>query len=101
MKIRYVKADGEVVNPNSSDFNDDELKNIASGGGGERMGTRMLAAELLALRTEVLAMADLWQKYPDMVVNENDNHTPADLLKSVGEEYMQFADFGPRWEAGE
>lgn len=100
VKVRGLK-DGHVVNPFSSDFNDDELLNIAAGGGGERMGTRMLAAELLALRTEVLALAYLWQKYPDMVTSDNDNHTPADLLKSVGEEYMQNADFGPRWEAGE
>lgn len=95
MKIRDVAKDGAVVNPHSSDFNDDELLNIAAGGGGERMGTRMLAAELLAMRDRVLNLK-LMMNRPETTLE--DVRAEVDLIL---DEPMFYAPYGPRFEAGE
>ena len=95
MKVRDVNRDGTVVNPHSSDFNDDELLNIAAGGGGERMGTRMLAAELLALRTCVEQLSHSTKEVG------NSGFTLGEVMTTTLDTYMEFTEFGPRFEAGE
>lgn len=95
MKVRDVNRDGTVVNPHSTDFNDDELRNIAAGGGGERMGTRMLAAELLALRNRVEELSHSPKEIGDS------GYTLGEIMNKTLDTYMEFSVFGPRWEAGE
>lgn len=95
MKTRYVDTKGEVKNPHSSDFNDDELMNIAAGGGGERMGTRMLAAELLALRNQIEELSHSPKEIGDS------GYTLGEIMNKTLDTYMEFATFGPRREAGE
>lgn len=92
MKIRDIK-NGETINPFASDFNDDELLNIAKGGGGERMGTRMLAAELLSLRQAVSGLARAYREHGEEEVS--------DVITTILDVYMLEDDFGPRHDAGE